>query len=35
MEAARRRYDEITGFLTRKRLALPGPKWPDPDETPE
>jgi hypothetical protein len=35
MEAARRRYDEITGFLTRKRLALPAPKCPEPDETPE
>jgi hypothetical protein len=35
MEAARRRYDEITGFLTRKRMALPAPKCPDPDETPE
>jgi hypothetical protein len=35
LEAARRRYDEITGFLTRKRMALPAPKCPDPEERPE
>jgi hypothetical protein len=35
LEAASRRYDELTGFLSRKRLALPPPSHPDPDETPE
>jgi hypothetical protein len=35
LEVAGRRYSELTDFLKRRRLALPPPAWPDPDETPE